>query len=418
MVIDGKIIKSIFKETKNLESYYSKRKKYYYDDQDIKRRLNIRLDGNVPNEVVTNWIEHIIFQHTGFMLSNPVKYDSPNEADLRAIEEMYKVLDLQTVDLENLTYSLLYGTAIEVVAYGDSFTSDNYNPIDWRIIKDDQGIIKFAINHAIIPAFTVFEDTIETKDREFFIVYTETSIDYFQYMNRELSLYKTVPHYFGEVPIIEYSISEDFRSIITDSIIDLQDSWNKTFSNLLDDSDYSIDGMLKIKGYDVKAMFEKNEYGVTLARQLQVNKMIAVDADGDVDYLNKPTFPVEKYNTAFDRTKYALHKVSKIVDTDSITGATGETSGIALKMRFQPLYFASNNFQKYFKMGLQKRIKFFNRILELTNKPMIDIIELDINFQPALLMDSTIDLREETEQKPVDEQPMEVHTNAEEIIEE
>ena len=83
-------------------------------------------------------------------------------------------------------------------------------------------------------------------------------------------------------------------------------------------------------------------------------------------------------------------ELGQIVDLDQIVGATGVSSGIAIKMKFQPIFLATNNFIKYFNVGLRKRIRLINSIKEILGEETIDDRFIDIVYTRNLSVEDEV----------------------------
>ncbi len=99
----------------------------------------------------------------------------------------------------------------------------------------------------------------------------------------------------------------------------------------------------------------------------------------DAEYLIKPS-DVERVQAKLERTRNNIHTMGEVPDVGEIVGASGATSGIALKLMFTPMQEASSEIITYMSQGIRDRIALINAMQSKTKKAVIEDYKVIIQF--------------------------------------
>jgi len=346
-----------------------KLKHYYRGEHDILRKRR-RSDSAPNNVLVSNFCEYITNMSTGFFLGQPVAYSSlsKNEEEVDALMEIFKYNDEAAHNLELAEEASVTGEAYELL-YLDKDAEVRFSsiPAEQVIMVCDDSLeenVILAIRYYSVPNL----DQV-TKD-EFVDVYTSTTVTHYSYNGGNFqTLYGPIPHYIGDVPIVEYENNQghkgDFEGVIT-----LVDAYNKAQSLTLDDMEDFTDCYLVLKGMEGTTPED--------VKELRKDKVLSLGEGGTADWLIKninDTY-VENVKT---RLQKDIHKFSNIPDM-SDESFTGNTSGVAIKYKLIGLEQIRSRKERGFKKGLQRRIELIAGIMKLREKTPIDFRDIEITF--------------------------------------
>ncbi|MBQ7704519.1 MAG: phage portal protein [Selenomonadaceae bacterium] len=348
-------------------AYKLKLKNYYVGKHSILGKRG-RDNTNVNNRLVSNYAAYISNISTGFFIGQPIVYKSVNnEQRLETLLDIFKYNDEQAHNLELAEEASITGDAYEFLYLdGDAQIRLATVPSEEIILICDSTLeqnILYAIRH-----FRVYGLNLVSYD-EFVDVYDSKNVTHYNYSGGNLKLISTEPHYFDDVPIIEFPNNRQHRGDFED-VITLIDAYNMAQSLTLDDLQDFTDAFLLIKGMHVGS-----DEG---AKDLRRRKIIELEDSGDARWLIKDlndTY-VENVKT---RLQKDIHKFSNIPDMSDDSFA-GNVSGVAIKYKLIGLEQIRSRKEREFKKALQRRIELVSGILKLKSLPPIDFREIDIQF--------------------------------------
>ncbi|MDG1603872.1 phage portal protein [Bacillus paranthracis] len=349
--ITGELIKEL------IEKHCTKRedrlRKYYDGEHDIlKRTFDDETKPN--NKIVTNFCQAIANSSVGYFIGKPVSYSCHDKGYMEKLQEIFDLNDEQQVNASLADSASICSYGIEII-----YTKTNeLNELEIRFDDLDLSEQKVVLvydrsvekNLLMAIRYYDYEDIVsDSKVTEIF-VYTTKSIYQYQKTDGVLELIEEEPHYFGEVPINPYfnkNNKGDFEDVIT-----LNDAYNLLQSDDINESNYSNDAYLLIRGMiaddeDITKMKEK--------------RVIELDDEGLAQWLIKEINDTWKENLK-TRIKTDIHTIAAVPDlTDSSFGGT--QTGEAMKYKLKA--FEDNRVKKerLFKQAIQRRIRLITNIL-------------------------------------------------------
>lgn len=351
------------------EDYRRKRKlKAYYRGEHSILLKQGRENTDVNNRLVSNYAAYISNISTGFFIGQPITYKATgNEQGLETLLEIFKYNDEAALNLSLAEESSITGEAYEFLYLdGDAKIRMATVPSEEIILICDATLeenVLFAIRHYRIYGFN------KVSYDEYADVYDAREVKHYSISGGSLKLLGSEPHYFDDVPIIEYPNNRQHRGDFED-VLTLVDAYNMAQSLTMDDLGDFTDAFLLVKGMHVG--------GDEDAKDLRRRKIIELEDSGDAQWLIKnlnDTY-VENVKT---RLQKDIHKFSSIPDLSDEQFA-GNTSGVAIKYKLMGLSQICARKQREFKKALQRRIELISGILKLKSLPPIDFRDIDIVF--------------------------------------
>lgn len=386
------------------------------DDYSKARNTNIMQNkrrkekGKADHRSAHNFGKVITQFDVGYNTGNPIKVESEDEKQQKAIEEFNLINDIDGLNSELWLDIDKYGRAYELMHRS----------------KDDQDKV-FLSN--VFETFVVYDTTIErkpilgvryfnsgfTKDgksEEFkTIAYTENEVITFKktsFDGIELEEDKRETHKHKEVPIIEHSSNRFRQGIYEDvlSLIDLYDSAQSDTANYMTDLN---DALLVISG-DINASGMTTDDAI---KQKDANMLLlesGVDALGNktsttAGYIYKQ-YDVNGSESYKERVRKDIHNIASVPDlTDASFG--GVQSGEAMKYKLFGFEQMTATKQRLFKKGLMRRYRMmFNLKSGIKELDNADLKAIKITFNPnypkaiadelAMLMKAGMELSQET----------------------
>ncbi len=321
---------------------------YYVGKHDI---LNQSKQANAPNnKIVANMAQYVTNTATGYFIGQPVVYSSINGKFMEKIQEIFDYNDEQDHNSELAKWNSIYGSSVEML-YIDEDNNIRFtkiNPKDVIFIYENTYSSPLAVIRKIV---TVDIDGNESTSAEY---WTDEKVEYYEFKNGNVTLTETKDHYFKDVPFVEY-INNEERIGDFETIISLNDAYNKAQSNTANFFEYNDDAILKVVkmgGATIDDIVEMRKKGAIL-----------LEDGGDIDWLIKIINDValENHKT---RLKEDMHNFSNVPNlNDEKFG--GNTSGIAIDYKLWGLEQICAIKERKFKKGLQRRIEIITNILNI-----------------------------------------------------
>lgn len=328
------------------------------------------------NRLVVNYAKYITDTMNGFFIGVPIKVSHPDKkiADYLDYLDQYNDQDDNNAELSKICS--IYGHGYEML-----FTDElgeigitYMNPMDCFIIYDD------SILHRPMYAVRWYIDSDNVLRGSWS---DGTQIQYFKQNGDYEYDGEPIPHYFGDVPIVEYVENEEKQGIY-ENVLTLINEYNKALSEKANDVDYYADAYLKILGAKLKEDTLKDLRSsriINFAGQdtdkLIVEFMQKPDADGTQEHL------IER----LEKLIFQISMVSNI--SEESFGST--TSGVALKYRLQSMNNLRKTKERKFTSGMNRRYKM---IAHCPASPMAEDSWVDIDYQftanlPANLLEES-----------------------------
>ena len=350
-----------------------KLKRYYRGEHAILHKEQ-RANNAPNNKVVSNYCEYISNMSTGFFIGKPVAYSSmsENQDEIDALQDVFKYNDEAAHNLRLAEEASVTGAGYELV-YMDEDANIRFCtiPAEEVVLVCDASLeqnILYAIRH-----FRVYNLDGATY-QEFGDVYDKQTVTNYAYDTGSLrQISEAQPHYFDDVPVVEYKNNQECRGDF-EGVITLVDAYNKAQSLTLDDMEDFTDAYLVLTGMD-------GTTGEDVA-ELRRNKVLSLDEGGGAEWLikNLDDKYIENIKT---RLQKDIHKFSSVPDMSDEAFA-GNATGVAIKYKLIGLEQVRSRKERGFKQGLQRRIELIAGMLKLKSAADIDFRDIEITFTANL----------------------------------
>lgn len=328
------------------------------------------------NRLVVNYAKYITDTMNGFFIGIPIKVSHPDKeiADYMNYLDQYNDQDDNNAELSKICS--IYGHGYEMLftdEYGEIGIT-YMNPMDCFIIYDDSILRRpmYAIRWYI--------------DSDNVLRGSWSDGNYIQYFKQESEyVYDGIPtpHYFGDVPIIEYVENEEKQGIY-ENVLTLINEYNKAISEKANDVDYYADAYLKILGAKLK------EETLT---DLRSNRIINFSGEGTddviVEFMQKPDADGTQEHL-IERLEKLIFQISMVANISEESFGSS-SSGIALKYRLQSMNNLRKTKERKFTSGMNRRYKM---IAHCPASKMNEDSWIDITYQftanlPANLLEES-----------------------------
>ena len=351
--------------SKSPRARLSRLRDYYEGRQDIlERRM---YDPTKPNnKLVNNLAAYITDTVTGYFMGSPIVYSADGEENDGYVETLKDIFDFNNEQDENA--ELAKGQSIAGVDYELLYLDEDAN-IRFTELPAENIIYIETSEVEPKPAmaarmYEIEEPGVDGKTY-YYEVYTETeSITYKADDNNRVSFTEVdrQPHYFGEVPIIQYCNNEeklgDFEGVMS-----LIDAYNLAQSDSANDFQYFTDAYLLMVGAKLGGS-ENDPTGDVARASMRETRIIELpDKDVDAKFLIKDIndTAIENYK---DRLRKDIHTLAKVPDL-SDESFSGNLTGVAISYKIWGMDQIVSVKERKFKKGLQRRIKLITNILNM-----------------------------------------------------
>lgn len=375
-------LNKIWEAQEPLREDMTNRQDYYDGKHAILGRNEFYVDGTPKSELVANWIEYIVDLFVGLMTATPYQITAKDEeANPEGIESYTEVVEtnaLNAQDVENLRTTLIQGHSIELHEFDEEIIISQHDPRNWALIWDERGNLSGAIFRVVLAAGTTRDGALLTNDTELMVFYDDKTITTFERVGDSSGwMPKGEPeaHEFGQVPVVVWTVNDQMKTIISNALIGQQDEYNKIHSAAGDDIKRAVDSLLKVKGFSA----DPKELAAAMD-VIRDEKIIPLTEDGEADYITQ-TQDVDPTDSHLARTREVIHVMGPVPDFQQIAGATGITTGIALRLKFLPMLQQAASMRNHIEAGVRARVDLINTRLVPKQKRPIEDYRVVIQFE-------------------------------------
>lgn len=351
-------------------------KNYYDGNHAILLR---EMDETKPNnKLVHNYASYIVDMFQGYFIGNPVVYSSQNEELMEKIQDIYNYNDEQDENSELARQMGIYGRGQEIL-YIDEDANIRFNavsPLFLKIIYDQ------SITPKVIGAIRVYR--IDSDDGETYTEYVEAydETEVVTYQMPEMAEIERRPHFFGDVPVVDYQNNSDLRGDF-EGVISLIDAYNLSRSNKTNDMEYFSDAY----------MYLVNMAGTTKedVDEMRERRVMLLEEAGEAGFLIKPSNG-EDAKQQIETLNNDIHKFSKALDMSDENFASN-ASGVAMGYKLLAMEQIAANKERKFKRGLQRRLELICNHLNMKSSTGYDYLEIAMKFERNEPVDETLKIQ-------------------------
>lgn len=304
-----------------------------------------KADWKPDNRLAADFAKYIQDTFEGFYIGVPPDVKIASSAQNEWLQNYLKENNQEDVDADLSDFCSEFGKAVEMLYQGEDGKPHSValTPMSAFVVYDDSVLKRklYGVRYAY--------------DEEGRLVGSYSDADNVYHFSEEsgtLAFDDGTPHYFGDVPMVEYSQNKDQRGIF-EGVLNLIDAYNKALSEKANDVDYFGDAYMVVKGHELE--------GDTYKKDLREFRLInlwntggADNADLDVFFLTKPDGDTTQENF-INRLEELIYKLSMVPDISD--QAFGTASGIALKMRLLPMTNLARKKDRKFVKSMRDRFK-------------------------------------------------------------
>ncbi len=348
---------------------FAKMQNYYKGNHSIQNRLRENKT-TANNKIVCNHAKYIVDMGQSYLTGNPVTYTASEGYDIEAVKDSYLEQDISSLDSELVKHMNIYGRAYELV-YADSEAKPKS-----VYISPEQAFVVYSQTADKRPLFGVYYykryDIYGTCTGVVCNVYDNANA--YTYESRQESFLsmeqtETEPHYFGNVPLIEYQNNNE-RQGDFEQLIPLIDAYNLLCSDRVNDKEQFVNSFLFLSGVEVDS---------EQAKKLKEERILMGYEGSDARYLSK-VMTESDIKILRDDLKDDIHRFSMVPDlSDESFG--NNLSGVAIKYKLLGFEQQIKNKERYFAKGLKERFRLYNHYLAIKNSMgLVPVHRIDVIF--------------------------------------
>ncbi|MFR7573338.1 MAG: phage portal protein [Blautia faecis] len=377
---DKRIIRQLISKHISLVGDLKKNMAYYQGKHKILE------DAKRENRLVCNHAKDISDTASSYFIGNPVTYKS--DADIKDLTDSLETAGADETDGDNGLDLSIYGLAYEYVYVKENennLLTKNLSPENTFMVKDDS----IEENELFAVYYYVRKDDSGTGPEHYIATVLTPNYKYeLDIQNNEVPQLTTelpVPHYLGEIPIIEYLNNKlaigDFELQIP-----LINAYNALMSDRITDKEQFIDAILAIYGTllsdeDEPGTDEEDQNIKKVKDRLRKYKVLEMPDTAKAEYLTR-TFDESGVEILKKAIEQDIHKFSHIpCMSDESFG--GNVSGVAMEFKLLGMENITKIKTRYYRKGLRKRLRIFCNYLALHGKS-VDPTGITMIFTRAL----------------------------------
>lgn len=351
---------------------------YYENSHPILQRSR---DKGLPNNCLSHgFARYIVTMASGYLLGKPVSYRAPGqEQALQQVLDAYAAADVNSQDAELARMASIYGKGVEIL-YADGQACPRV-----ASVSPESAFVVYDAGISLRPLFGIRfceKRSVENMPEGYVIdLYTADQVFRYQVPSLLCASYgeaRVTPHYFGDVPVIEYWNGEDEQGDFA-SVLSLMDAYDRLESDRINDKEQFVDALLVITG----ARLETDERGRTPAEQLRQDKLLYLpDQEAGASYLAR-SMPENDVEVLRNAIKSDIHKFSLVPDLTDEHFA-GNSSGVAMKFKLLGLEHLVRIKERWFREALRERLRRFAAFMQVQGSRPLNPEQVQLVFARSL----------------------------------
>ena len=348
--LDASDIVKLFFESETFYSKYQTNEDYYFGKHKILNRVFD--DASKPNnKVMVNYPKYITQIRTGYFSSSPMSLDSEDIDFLGDIRDVLEDNDFKKVFSELDTYSSIYGHAFLVLYLNEEgeIVLVPQKPMDFIYVRSNDLLQtpKFAIRY-----YGWFDD-VQNEQQYDIELYTKEEIINYEGGPTNLKEVGRRPHYFGGLPVIEFSENESRKGAFED-VIPLIDNYETILSDSTNLIEYFSDCYLVLTGCDA----DENDIA-----QMKNNRVIVLPEGSNASFLMKNINETYNKNTLKSLQEDIFVVACCPLLSDS--SFSSNSSGVAVSYKLFSMEKSIQNKENDFRKGFNQMFNMIRNILNL-----------------------------------------------------
>ena len=320
------------------------------------------------NKIISDYPQMVVDTKTGYFLGNPVVYKSDNPEYLEKYNGVMKNNNSADQDAEQSKTSGIYGHSFEL-HYTDEDKESKFMLVNPKNIIM---IYNTSIEQELIGAirYYTYQKIVNNTVEQYYHaeLYTDTEITIFESrydtQNVEQSIKDVIPHYYGEVPIVEFYSNEERQSEY-ETLLTMIDAYELALADSVNEINYMNDAYLMLKNYTATDAEEITD--------MKNNRIILIDEDGDAQWLVKDINDTHYVNIQ-ERLDRDIHKFANV--PNMADESFGEASGTALRYRLYGLETDTSMKERKFTTSLGKRAELITNYYNFKENSSYDYNDL------------------------------------------
>ena len=353
----------------NIQYLYKLIDNYILQEVPTYKELLNNYNKELTDNIIINHCKYITDTITAYVFSKPIQYNNIS----KNFEENMILIDEDSHNYELGKQVSIFGNSHELIYI------DEDNTIRLAVLSPINCFVVY--NNAIIPkpvAAIYFnqEFNIDGEPSGYSVlVYSTDNI--YQLQGKELDKLAVVniePHYFKNIPIIEYKNNKenigDFRDVIG-----LVKAYEQLQSNRCTDKQQFVDRLLVLTNTSLGDTQEEFERSKKILKEGGILELAGENGNVSAQFISQ-TFnenEVEVLRKSIENDIFRMARIPNLADENF--GNTA--SGISLKYKLFGTETLAGTKERYFKKGLRERINIINNIYNLKNTGM-DLSDIDI----------------------------------------
>lgn len=333
---------------------------YYDGNHEIKERS--RTKGAPNNKIAVNFAKYITDIATGYFISNPITYQNTADGDIEPLLTAFDHAYVDDTDADNAFECSQNGTAFEYVYVSEGESElrtknlcarNTFMIYDTSIEEREVAAVYYRAVHDDASDVIKYVATVLTTH----YIYELNILNNAEY---QLTTEQAREHYFGAVPVIMY---QNNHNCIGDyeQVIDLINAYNTVMSDRVNDIQEFVDAILVIYGTLLSDEGEEGEAKKSLkdGKVLEFPDKQNMGAEWLTRQLDENGVEVLQKSIAKDIMRMAY------VPDFSDESFAQNSSGVAIAYKVLLLEWMTKTKERYYRIGLRKRIRMFCRFLGL-----------------------------------------------------
>ena len=346
------------------------------------------------NKLVNNFAKNITDTFSGFVASNGITVTGRDET----IMNFDKINNISTKNMQLVRNAIKYGLCYELFYQDEDGNTRN------AVIEPTNAFMIYDLSIEQKPLYFVrfMKDDEGNMNGE---VYSNDKVYSFTGTDEISELKLEHDNIYHEIPVAIWELNEEQRGIFIDQL-SLIDAYNKVISNKLNDIEAFSDAYLVLKDVLINTPDDMDDDDLIKNMQKATNDFVKNIRDSHVivmnstqndnggnnnssaEFITKPSDDASQEN-ALNRLESQIYSLSSVVNFNN--ESFGNSSGIALQLRLQPMRDLMGSFTELCKNSLNHRYRL------VCSLPNIKNHDAYLDLQYTFIENTPKDIKNEAE---------------------
>ena len=345
---------------------------YYRGDQPVlSRRKQVRPE--ICNRIVENRASEIVSFKSGYLMGEPIQYvvrNDGNSEEINLLNEYVFAEEKASKDKQLADWMHICGVGYRIVLTDEDVGDDiDDSPFEIYTLDPRNTFVVYNSQLGNKPVLGVMY-FVDEKGITHYSCYSKTDF----YSVSDTSLVETVPHFYGDIPIIEYPLNIA-RQGCFELVLPLLDAINTVDSNRIDGVEQFVQSLMLFHNTDITS----DDYEALREQGALKFRDIDPQMQADVTYLTNSLNQTET-QTLIDYMYQTVLTICGMPNRNGGSSTSDTGSAVIMRDGWSDAEARAKDSELYFKQSERKFLKILLNICEHLRNTTLKVCNVEIRF--------------------------------------